>query len=353
MRRSRGIVLVAAFFALASCSESGPSTGRAGSPVEQAISLVPSDATGLYFTHWAELAENPEDILYDSEGAEQLYEELEPRGLVPAASFDSYVYPDFEELWGWNTDDLEWEAVFYEPAVYMLRFREPIDTGDLTGRLDERGYTKTEEGGVDVYHHDEALDEEWFADNFGNRTPLSVLNMAVVDDETLLLSGDEDGLSAAVEAIAEGESGDTPMAGAVAPVKDSPVVMAFPAGDLCDLAAGVRAADEGALEHVDALEGHGYEALAIGVTGLDEEPGGTVVVHYADEADAEADLELREAAARGTSLVTRVPYEQVSFTLEEAEVVGTDLLLEFSPSEGGTLGFADAVRAGDLTFAAC
>ncbi|HEX2295279.1 MAG TPA: hypothetical protein VHN37_08225 [Actinomycetota bacterium] len=352
MRRTLA-ALVATCVALGACGgdedRPGPVTSG-GNPVEEAVALTPPATDQIVFTHWAALTDDPQEVV-DYDGGD-LHAELHRRGLAPLVTFDSYLYPDFEELWGWNADDVEWEAAYSPPDLYVLRFREAIDRADLEGRLEERGYDETEEGGIAVFHHAGALDAPWYADAFGPRTPPSVSNMAIVDEKTLMLSTESERLDAAVEALAEREPGNAAMAAAVAALHEPPLFMAFSADVLCGVHELARGGSATAREHARGLAGHSYEAAAIGLWGP-EDPRAVVALHYSDAADAEADLEQREAAAAGPSLVADEPYADVLFNLEGASVDGQDILLEFSPAAGGTLGFADAVRAGDLTFAAC
>lgn len=333
-------------------------------PLGDALALAPPQTTDLHFTHWDALSDDPEDLLAALQGTnDALARNLDRRGLFPLVSFDSYFYPEFEKLWGWNTDDLAWESAFYveelDSAVHVLRFRDPLDRGELERRLRGRGFSETDERGIAVYVRGEALDPKnrdapWFMNAFGPRTPLQVLNMAIVDDSTLLLASDPEPLEEAVSSVAAGESAGEAFTGALAAVAGSPRVMAFSADDLCTMhERGNATGTEEGFERAEALEGREYQSLAIGFGGVDQEPRATVVVHHAGEAGAEAGLELREAAARGPSIATGRAYEDVYGKLEQASVEGRDILLEFSTARGGGFGFGDALRSGDMPFAAC
>lgn len=365
--RRRAAALALCVVALAGCGDSGEDAppgsievvgevpSGIGPELEEALDLAPREITALYFTNWAALAEDAEEIAASVGGDPGLFADLEQRGLFPVRAYPSFSYPDHEDVWGWNTDDVAWEAGLVlegdGSAVHLLRFRDSFDTGTLLPLFEERGYSKSTAGGFDVYHREQPSSAGWYVRGRHARVPVEALGMAPVDERTLLLSERRDRLESAAAALSGGAGRG--IMGAVEAVGGSPSVMAFTRDVFCSADQLVADPNEDALLSAQKLEGHAYEGLAIGFAPPDGPVGAAVALHYGDATDAEADLDLREDAARGPSLHTGEPYEEGHFTLEGGNVDGQNLVLRFSPSGDGTFGFAAAILKLDLTFAAC
>lgn len=97
-----------------------------------------------------------------------------------------------------------------------------------------------------------------------------------------------------------------------------------------------------------------YVALAVGYETHDGEPVGLFVLHYLSEEMARADLPARRALAEeGFSLTTRAPYRESVFTVRDADVKGTSVVLQVDPTGGQPRRLFDMVYRRDLLFAVC
>jgi hypothetical protein len=78
------------------------------------------------------------------------------------------------------------------------------------------------------------------------------------------------------------------------------------------------------------------------------------VLHYANADHAQADLEpRRQLAQEGISLGTRQPYRETVFTVKEAFVEGSDLVLQVTPVNDMPQRLFRMIFTQDMLFAAC
>jgi hypothetical protein len=99
---------------------------------------------------------------------------------------------------------------------------------------------------------------------------------------------------------------------------------------------------------------HAYDALAVGYHYDAAEATGTVVLHYSNPGDAQADLELRrKLIEKGISLRTRRPYSEVLFTLDGATAEDGNIVFTLRPRNNLPRYFLDAIVRRDLLFAFC
>ena len=99
---------------------------------------------------------------------------------------------------------------------------------------------------------------------------------------------------------------------------------------------------------------HPYLAFGLGYRHDAGRPLGLVVMHYLDGDIAVADLEARRAlASEGESLVTGQPYRDGLFTVEDATVEGSDLLLNVRLIDDKPRRLFDMFFRRDMAFAAC
>jgi hypothetical protein len=99
---------------------------------------------------------------------------------------------------------------------------------------------------------------------------------------------------------------------------------------------------------------HPYTILGIGYARPGWDPMGRVVMGFLDHDSARADLERRAEMARtGVSLVTGVPYSETLFSLEDASVHGTSLVLEVVPLDDIPRRLFQMLQTRDMGFAGC
>jgi hypothetical protein len=99
---------------------------------------------------------------------------------------------------------------------------------------------------------------------------------------------------------------------------------------------------------------HAYASLAVGYRQEGDQPVGLIVFHYADADDAEADLDLRRTLSQeGRMSQYGMRRYSVVFTVDEATVQGSDLVLRVGPSDGTLRVLHDIVETADMLFAYC
>lgn len=357
----------AAFLAFGSiaCTDGGGSSGTgAGTsseiegPLGEAARAVPSDATAAYYTHWVDLAEALDvEIFGDMTENQELFVAMSESGATPVEAYTDYLLEDHEENVGWLLTDVEWEIAFARPDAPVGRifgFGDEFDTGALVSLFEERGYETQEHDGVTIYHHDMDREAEWQVNEFGPAIPFELLNVAILEDNVVVMSSEQSEVEAAVTAVSEDESAalSTVMATADAH-QDSPLAM-FTSGEeaICESWIEGPSTTSQIAAALDQYRGSPYVSLGIGYRFEDGEPSAEAILRYEDASQAEQDLDVRENAATASSPVTREPYGESSFQLAEAVVEENDIVLRLT-SVDGSLHVADEMRRGGLLFAAC
>jgi hypothetical protein len=99
---------------------------------------------------------------------------------------------------------------------------------------------------------------------------------------------------------------------------------------------------------------HVYDVLGVGYRYEDKDLIGLIVMHYPDEADAQADLEARQQMAQeGISVQMMQPYSEALFSLDDASVEENNLILRVSPANELPRRLFQMVIRRDMGFAAC
>lgn len=97
-----------------------------------------------------------------------------------------------------------------------------------------------------------------------------------------------------------------------------------------------------------------YLALGVGYRYVDGKPLGIVVLSYPGADMAQADLAVRrQLANEGVSLVTNQPYRETIFTLADATVTGSSIVLSVRPVDDRPRRLFDMVNRQDMAFAVC
>jgi hypothetical protein len=182
--------------------------------------------------------------------------------------------------------------------------------------------------------------------------PIILRNVGVLEDEHLaLLAYGKERVRSLIDAARDGAAaaGDDSYTTLADRYADAASVWIAPA----DCGLPDRTAP-GAAAAAKPFKGHRYETigLAYRVTG-EGETNASVALHYADEADAEEDVDLRERAARdGFSIVAPGTNYDELFELADASTDGSDVVLELEPA-GDTLALWRMLTQEDLLFALC
>ena len=352
-----------AFFIVLSLSACGPSQSSApASDLAAALASAPSDASEVWYTHWA--------LLKKYEGVESLTSQSSMdrrREFMLTLSKDQagasgYAVTRFfrhAEAWGWDSTDLVWEITLTresQPPAYVLRFRDDFDFAAILTHFDERGFTQSQYNGATIYSHEMDLKADWL-----RQTEFAILNTAVLaGDKVLALSTSIDSVKAILDARRDrGRSlaGDEAFSAAADRLGEVAAAALSRSAEVCaDLAQSVFAPLPDSLKTLlDQLSPlQAYRALGIGYRYESEKPLGLLVLHYASAADAQADLEARKRLLEeGYSLRLRRTYSEALFKLDKASVEGSDIVLRVNPANDMPRRLIEMVFTRDLIFAAC
>lgn len=272
------------------------------------------------------------------------------------------------EVWGWDTADHVWEANLVLdglPPLWVVHLAEWVDLDALAARFRDRGFSEEVLFGAAVFRHPLDLTAGWL------RAPeLAILNTALPFEERLLVMCSALG---GVEAVLAARAGmvstwaDVPWAVSLAQLLErASGVVVLPGPSTCLGFSGSAAwstllssPSSTAARRLKALLEEGpplqpYVGLAAGYEVEDGAPVGLFILHYLTEGTARADLPARGALAEeGVSLVTRTPYRESAFTVREASVEGTSVVLCVDPTNGPPSRILHMVYAHDLVFALC
>lgn len=147
-----------------------------------------------------------------------------------------------------------------------------------------------------------------------------------------------------------------------APLADVASVLIGPGAMLCmpfdaaGLPVDTLGADEQALAETltRGADVQPFAALAVGYTLAGSQTQGKILFQYASSAAAQGDLAMRQfLAEHGLSLITQAPLSKALFTVEDAAVTGSTVVLTVAPREGVARRLFDMVNRRDMFFAAC
>lgn len=342
-------------------------------PLETVLQLIPAQfgSPSVAFTDWSRIRidEGLGHVTSRSpiEDRQALLVSTTERQAAPSA-FGSSRLPLSAEVWGWDTADHVWEANLVLdsfPPVWVIRLAEWVDLEALAGRFRSRGFDEEALFGAFLFRHSLDMTAAWL-----RATELAILNTAIILEERLLvMCSASDGVEAVLAAWA-GEVptwADVPWAisltqllerasGAVVLLGPS-ICLSFSEGDV--LRALLTSPPGEAARRLKTLLEDGpplqpYVALATGYEVVDGETVGLFVLHYLDEDTARADLPARKALAEeGVSVVTRSPYRDSVFTVRDARVEGTSVVLRVDPTNGLPSHLLHMVYRRDIVFAVC
>ena len=350
----------------------GSALASAG-PLETVLGLIPAqfETPFIAFTNWARIRadEGLEDLTSQSSLEERraLLLSTTTRQAAPSA-FGASRFPLPATVWGWDTADHVWEVNLVLdsfPPLWVIHLAEWVDIEALAGRFRDRGFSEEALLGAIVFRHPLDLTADWL-----RVTELAILNTAILLEERLLVMCSSPG---GVEAVLAARAGEVPtwadvpwavslaqlierVSGAVV-LPGPSTCLSFSGSDV--LSTLLSSAPGEASRRLKALLEEGsplqpYVGLAAGYETQDGEAVGLFVLHYLTEEMAVADLPARKALAEeGVSVVTRAPYRESVFTVREATVEGTSVVLRVDPTNGQPSRLLHMVYRRDMVFAIC
>ncbi len=354
MRSTRTLTIILACSTLLSAP---PTSALAGtSALAEAVGRMPAGIIGMGFTDWERIRASlgAQDVT----GASPIEDKMAvvmatAQQEAAAAGFGAPYLRGHRDAWGWDTLDLDWEAIYSGdgPPVSIVRLREGVDMGAIANRYDEYGFATERAGDAIVRSHELDPSAEWMG-----TTELGVTNTAFLDDgRTLMFSSSRDALDAALQQpgseLLPGASGVVnaladPSAAWLVLGPSCPAFTPLPI-DPFDPDASIKPLPSGAPLHP-------WTALGVAYERPDWESVGRIAIGFLDPAHAEADSMPRSALARdGTSLRVGRPYAEAVFTLDDSHVEGTTLVLDASPVDDMPRRLFQMIQARDMTFAGC
>lgn len=327
----------------------------------QALETVPDVTLTANFTDWAQVRDvlGMPEISSGSSSADR-------EALVTAAyeedlsSVSSLVgsVDVMAESYGWSVLDVEWEmfAQSREGAVSVLSLPPGVDVKTLTTTLARLGYSTPANGALDggIWHGGTDL-----VPRIDSLLTPGLAEIAVLADRRLVVTSDDAAYAArTVETITSGDGSLGAVADvaatalrlygdAVAVVHQLPIacqITSFASADEADQsAAAQRAREAGGLARQRAL-GFGLRAQGSRLV-LD------VVLRFASEAQAAEQAPVRERLATGDAVGQGGTYDE-RFVVDDAQVQGTDLLLELRPVTPAMSLLSD-LASGPLLFTWC
>ena len=361
----------------------GKGEGKKSSNLDQAMAMAPTGTQWFYFTDWALIKEYEgfTDISSQNSietkmkflmfGADATADPPKPMRQASASAYGIQYIRNHAEVWGWDITDLAWEITIESsgPPLYVLQFNKDFDLGPFLALLNEREFTTSEYQGVTVYSHEMSLKDEWLS----KTGAFAILNTGVLEKENrLVLSAGIDNVHAVLDAYKGDDKSLTDDSAATATAEQlgevaSAIISSGP--ELCGSMSvsaifGPQVTAEQREELIEKLgldkamvddsRLHPYLAFGVGYRYKDDTPVGLIVFHYSSAATAEADLELRRQwVDEGTSLITRAPFSEALFTIEEATIQDTDLVWRVRPANDMPRRLFDMVYRRDLLFAIC
>lgn len=331
--------LLLALLGLAACRDDPDRRKLSPSHLGEALALTPPDRVQVSFTDWELIkAEHGlSDVTGENSAAEQ--DRLDVLATVVTAPPVLRVFEGAQDVWGWNSLDLVWEAAIADQGglVYVLKVRDDLDLKAVTGALDREGYTSEDRSGSTVYTHPGLIQAQPGADP-------ALANIAVVDDRDLMvLAADSHGLDPVLDRLQSGdESLSADYASIVETLGEVSSAVLVDAQSLCD------PGSLGTGSPSPAPEAPGFSTLAIGYR--PDASLADVVYHYPDPEAAESALPVRrELLEDGTSVVNASPYAEL-LTVTDGAVRGDDVVITAKPVDDPSVLY-DMLFNRDLQFA--
>lgn len=345
----------------------------AETPLHRATEFVPAELSEpmIQFTNWAMIKSLTGLESVTSESPMDLRITLAYRISQDHAAGSAFALIHLREhadAWGFDTTDLEWEANVISretPPTYILKLREGFDFAPVATRLIERNFAQTESHGALVFTHEIDLSVAWI-----KTTELSIHTTAYLKEENLLVLSSylgivEDFLAAREDALPS--LAESPhVQAAVAHLNDPAAAMlligagtcvGFTARPILELL--TKLPDEETIAELKATVAEGpvlfpYRVLAAGYRYEGGHPVGSIVFEYDSAEAAMIDLPARRALAEdGVSLTYEKPISEAYFTLLDARIEDSAIILDVAPVNGQPNRLLRMLLYRDAPFAGC
>jgi len=317
-----------------------------GSRLGNALSVVPANANGVFFSDLAAAEERLGFPGLDSQSDQIDIKAYRKKAFEEArwAFSQLSTYPRTVPELGWTVEDIEW-AVETIGATRVYQMRDDLDMAVVADGFRAHGYLESEEEGV----------LRFVPESMTETVPSFATDVAVLPDERLVVLGPE--LDGVVDVVAGEErslADDDGMSELLDEAEGVEFAFVLAGETSCEMSVGGRlpadVPEEVAAERV-AL--HAPVASATFVRPLDNGSVGVrVVLSYADQEAAAADHQARTDFLRtGQHLTSTRPLAEL-LRVQGTERVGNVVRLDLEFAGGPTYGF-QMIRQSDVPWLAC
>lgn len=277
-------------------------------PVSEGVGMLPSSVVRVSWTDWSRVSAEADGGALDAESPARDVEAFLDRAFeLDLAGTSSLVstFPAMQRNFGVTPLDAQWEVYGQaaDGSAALLRFDDDVDLAEVEGRLEGLGYEPPAagegEGGTWVGNDDQV-------DGLpGSLTQLQE-NLAVLEDERMLVMADDPAFVDTAVAAVRGEDEQLAQVEGVAAMLDEledPVTATVWVGDFACEDLAMSQADRSDVEEADRLvdEAGGVNPLTGLVFAESPDDGLQFVFGFDSDEDASQDLQPRTDLASGAA----------------------------------------------------
>lgn len=295
MRRARTVVPAALAVTLLTPAFTGCGLLEGSTRLEDALEALPDDASAVTFLDRATLAERLDLADVDADSSEDEIADYASAIAEAGGGTDltQFLRPMLDGGAAFTSLDVEWQATTTADGLGRVwKMSDDLDFDAVEEDLVDAGYDVTEED--DVRRYRVGLGDGGAM--IGDRYPALLLELAVVPDEQLIVSGSVEGVDAVLATVAEDDDSlsDSGVYDDVLAEEPEDLEAALlQDGPTCGVPENLPA--EAAQQLEEERDGLGTpDQQALYIAPEDDEPSATTVLGFADDDAAESDLAARE-----------------------------------------------------------
>ena len=347
----------------------------------EALAFAPSGIQQVFYTDWALLGTRlGRNVIESSTPDDDRHFLRAMSDHIPASNFPSEALSSSwrdnpSDGWVLSILDYTWSANFLSSNsvdIQVLRFRPDFDLAPLLTQLSDRNYTSKSYQGVSIYSHPFYPDDkQWLSQHRWLRNT-TFQNIALIREEgILILSRNLEHVENALDARFEVSASlldDKASLSMASHLGESASVLIYlgeywerkcasrPGSSFSSLLQISSPEDAKLATVVAGMKLHDYISLGLGYGPGDEDGDGVIVMHYKNAEDAKADLQprLQIAELGPTRRISQPePYSKFAFTVQNAEVSGSDLVMRLKTVYGRSGLLINLVMQNLMQFTEC
>lgn len=187
------LVTLAAVAGLSATGLSGCGLLDGSSRVQEALEYLPDDATSVTFVDRSAIAERQDLDALETGASEKAVEEWAQAQQEEGYGTELSRWAAVMQEAAFSEFDIEWEATGSsgEGLVRVWKLSDDTDFDDIADDLEDAGYRRSDKDDAEVFEADLAT-ADTSTGLFGGRYPSTLISLALVPDEHLVLSGNVD-----------------------------------------------------------------------------------------------------------------------------------------------------------------